>query len=66
MWAYRAIARRVSPIFDYWTDLAETLERSKFDGISLADVLGIYDVYSGSPNVALATRCRCRSTIRSS
>jgi alkanesulfonate monooxygenase len=38
---------------DYWTGLAKTLERGKFDGIFLADVLGIYDVYGGSPAAAL-------------
>ncbi len=38
---------------DYWTDLARTLERGKFDAIFLADVLGIYDVYKGSPATAL-------------
>src|SRR5437764_129189 len=37
----------------YWTSLAKTLERGKFDGIFLADVLGIYDVYGGSPDAAL-------------
>ncbi len=38
---------------DYWTGLARTLERGRFDGIFLADVLGIYDVYGGSPAAAL-------------
>ena len=37
----------------YWIDLAKTLERGRFDGIFLADVLGIYDVYGGSPDAAL-------------
>ena len=37
----------------YWTGLAKTLERGRFDGIFLADVLGIYDVYGGSPDAAL-------------
>jgi FMN-dependent oxidoreductase (nitrilotriacetate monooxygenase family) len=37
----------------YWTDLARTLERGLFDGIFLADVLGIYDVYDGGPEAAL-------------
>jgi FMN-dependent oxidoreductase (nitrilotriacetate monooxygenase family) len=37
----------------YWTELAKTLERGRFDGIFLADVLGIYDVYAGSPAAAL-------------
>lgn len=38
---------------EYWTDLAKILERGKFDGIFLADVLGIYDVYHGSNEHAL-------------
>jgi long-chain alkane monooxygenase len=38
---------------DYWTSLARTLERGRFDGIFLADVLGIYDVYGGSADAAL-------------
>ena len=38
---------------EYWTDLARTLERGKFDALFLADVLGIYDVYGGSPDAAL-------------
>ena len=38
---------------EYWTDLAKTLERGLFDAIFLADVLGIYDVYKGSPATAL-------------
>jgi FMN-dependent oxidoreductase (nitrilotriacetate monooxygenase family) len=37
----------------YWTDLARTLERGKFDALFLADVLGIYDVYNHSPDTAL-------------
>jgi alkanesulfonate monooxygenase SsuD/methylene tetrahydromethanopterin reductase-like flavin-dependent oxidoreductase (luciferase family) len=37
----------------YWTDLARTLERGKFDALFLADVLGIYDVYQGSARTAL-------------
>ena len=36
-----------------WTDLARTLERGLFDGIFLADVLGVYDVYAGNRNAAL-------------
>ena len=34
-------------------DLARILERGLFDGIFLADVLGVYDVYGGSPDAAL-------------
>jgi alkanesulfonate monooxygenase len=38
---------------EYWTDLARTLERGKFDALFIADVLGIYDVYNGSARTAL-------------
>jgi long-chain alkane monooxygenase len=37
----------------YWTELAQLLERGLFDGIFIADVLGIYDVYGGGPEAAL-------------
>ena len=37
----------------YWLDLARTLERGRFDGLFLADVLGVYDVFGGSPDAAL-------------
>ena len=37
----------------YWTDLAQTLERGLFDGIFLADIVGVYDVYGGNVDVTL-------------
>ncbi len=37
----------------YWLDLARVLERGLFDGLFLADVLGVYDVFGGSPDAAL-------------
>ena len=49
---------------DYWADLAKTLERGKFDGIFLADIVGVYDVFGGGPTPRCANRCRCPSTIR--
>lgn len=36
-----------------WTDLAQTLERGLFDGLFIADVIGVYDVYGGGPDTAL-------------
>jgi FMN-dependent oxidoreductase (nitrilotriacetate monooxygenase family) len=38
---------------DHWVSLARLLERGLFDGLFLADVLGIYDVYAGAPDAAL-------------
>jgi alkanesulfonate monooxygenase len=40
---------------DYWQSLAQTLETGCFDGIFLADVTGVYDVYRGTPDAALRT-----------
>src|SRR5215471_3411578 len=39
---------------DYWTVLAKILERGKFDALFIADVLGVYDVYGGNVDAALA------------
>lgn len=37
----------------YWTELARTLEAALFDGLFLADVVGVYDVYGGHADAAL-------------
>jgi len=37
----------------HWLELARTLERGLFDGIFLADVAGVYDVFGGTPDAAL-------------
>jgi FMN-dependent oxidoreductase (nitrilotriacetate monooxygenase family) len=38
---------------EYWTDMARTLERGLFDGIFIADILGVYDVYQGNIDLTL-------------
>jgi FMN-dependent oxidoreductase (nitrilotriacetate monooxygenase family) len=38
---------------DHWLDLARLLERGLFDGLFLADVLGVYDVLDGSADAAI-------------
>ena len=38
----------------YWVDLARTLEEGLFDGLFMADILGVYDVYQG--NIDLTSR----------
>ena len=38
---------------DHWVGLAQTLERGLFDGLFLADVLGVYDVFGADPAAAL-------------
>ncbi len=38
----------------YWVELAQLLERGKFDALFIADVLGVYDVYGGNVDAALS------------
>ncbi|HEY9024067.1 MAG TPA: NtaA/DmoA family FMN-dependent monooxygenase, partial [Burkholderiaceae bacterium] len=38
----------------YWTSLARTLERGLFDGLFIADIVGVYDVYQSG--IALTAR----------
>jgi FMN-dependent oxidoreductase (nitrilotriacetate monooxygenase family) len=40
---------------DYWVDFAQTAERGKLDGIFLADIVGVYDVYKESPAATIET-----------
>ncbi|MFM2151225.1 MAG: hypothetical protein RLZZ187_3531 [Pseudomonadota bacterium] len=53
MWTHARDNSRNYARLDHWTGLARLLERGLFDGLFLADVLGIYDVYGGSPDAAL-------------
>ncbi|KAF1066878.1 MAG: Dimethyl-sulfide monooxygenase [Pseudomonas citronellolis] len=53
LWRHpRDQARRYTDV-RYWVELARTLERGKLDGLFIADVLGVYDVYQGGPDAAL-------------
>lgn len=38
---------------EYWTELAQLLERGLFDGLFIADIVGVYDVYQKSVDVTL-------------
>ncbi len=38
---------------DHWVSLARLLEKGLFDGLFLADILGVYDVYEDSPAPSL-------------
>ncbi len=38
---------------EYWTALAQLLERGLFDGLFIADIVGVYDVYQQSVDVTL-------------
>jgi FMN-dependent oxidoreductase (nitrilotriacetate monooxygenase family) len=53
LWRHPRDRSRDYKRLDYWTELSRTLERGLFDGLFLADVLGVYDVFGGSPDAAL-------------
>ncbi|WP_394826085.1 LLM class flavin-dependent oxidoreductase [Pendulispora albinea] len=38
---------------DYWTNLARSLERGLFDGLFIADIVGVYDVYGNGVDLTL-------------
>ncbi|MDM1786210.1 LLM class flavin-dependent oxidoreductase [Acinetobacter bereziniae] len=38
---------------NYWTDLAKTLEQGLFDGLFIADITGVYDVYQNGIDLTL-------------
>lgn len=53
MWTHPRDRSRHYTDLAYWADLARTLERGLIDGLFLADVLGVYDVFANSPDAAL-------------
>ena len=53
LWRHPRDRSREYVSLKHWLTLARTLERGLFDGIFLADVSGVYDVYQGSADAAL-------------
>lgn len=53
LWSHPRDASVAYNTLDYWVDYARTAERGLLDGIFLADVLGVYDVYGASPDMAI-------------
>jgi FMN-dependent oxidoreductase (nitrilotriacetate monooxygenase family) len=54
LWSHPRDASIDYNTLDYWVDYARTAERGLLDGIFLADVFGIYDVYGGDPETAIS------------
>ena len=49
MWTHPRDRSASYNTLEYWQNLARTAERGLFDGIFLADIVGVYDVYKDSP-----------------
>ncbi|ABO68832.1 LLM class flavin-dependent oxidoreductase [Geobacillus thermodenitrificans] len=53
LWRHPENQRHRYTDLNYWTELAQLLEKGKFDALFLADVVGIYDVYRQSRDTAV-------------
>ena len=53
MWTHPRDASTHYTQMAHWLDVARLLERGLFDGLFLADVLGVYDVLDGSADAAI-------------
>ena len=53
LWAHpRDESHRFNEL-SYWTELAQTLEKGLFDGLFIADITGVYDVYQNGIDLTL-------------
>jgi len=53
MWTHPRDRSTEYTSIDHWLDLARLLERGLFDGLFLADVVGVYDVLGGNPDASV-------------
>ena len=53
MWAHPRDRSAHYTDLDHWVSLARTLEAGLFDGLFLADILGVYDVYQDGPDASI-------------
>ncbi|MBB2899239.1 FMN-dependent oxidoreductase (nitrilotriacetate monooxygenase family) [Kineococcus radiotolerans] len=53
LWAHPSDQSTRYNDLSYWTELAQLLERGKFDGLFIADVLGVYDTYQDSADASI-------------
>ncbi|CAK9439683.1 uncharacterized protein LODBEIA_P37830 [Lodderomyces beijingensis] len=56
LWKHPQDKSRDYNTIEYWTNLAQLLERGKFNALFIADVLGPYDVYNGPRNLTAAAK----------
>lgn len=53
LWSHPGNQRHRYTDLDYWTELAQLLEKGMFDSLFLADVVGVYDIYKQSKETAV-------------
>ena len=53
LWSHPRDTSSQYKTLEYWTGLAQLLERGLFDGLFIADIVGVYDIYQNSVDVTL-------------
>ena len=53
LWAHPRDTSSQYNHLEHWTNLAKLLERGLFDGLFLADIMGVYDLYQGNVDLTL-------------
>lgn len=53
LWTHPRDTSTAYNTIEYWTELAQLLERGLFDGLFIADIVGVYDVYQHNVDVTL-------------
>lgn len=53
LWAHPANQSDRYKDLSYWTELAQLLEKANFSAIFFADILGVYDVYKNTRDIAV-------------
>ncbi|PVZ20483.1 MULTISPECIES: LLM class flavin-dependent oxidoreductase [unclassified Pseudomonas] len=53
LWAHPRDRSSDYHTLSYWTDLAKLLEKGLFDGLFLADIVGVYDTWQGNVDLTL-------------
>lgn len=54
LWRHPSSTRHHYTDAQYWIELAHLLEKGKFDAVFFADVVGVYDTYKQTKDVAIA------------
>jgi hypothetical protein len=63
LWTHPRDTSTAFKTVEYWTELAQLLERGLFDGLFIADIVGVYDVYQQAQwRCRSKSRSNCRST----
>lgn len=53
LWTHPRDTSTAYNTIEYWTELAQLLERGLFDGLFIADIVGVYDIYQHNVDVTL-------------